>query len=412
MHLFLNGLAASSGGALTYLKNVIPHLSSKTGLQTTIAAQPFLRQEFGTLPRISFVEIPNPGSVARRFWHEQTVLPQLIRKSGADVLLSTGNIALRKSPVPQILLSRNSLYTSADFFRDLHARRDYRLWIDTKMRGAIAKRSISWADCTVAPTQAFAEELRVWTGHNIATIHHGFDHRLFFGGADPLPEDLHRKLESNQNALRLLLVSQYNYYRNFETLLRALPILQQQLPGRKLVLFLTCTLGSEVHPGQFRSNKVSSLVHRLGIKTQVIELGAVSYHFLHHLYRACDVYVTAAYAETFAHPLVEAMASGIPIVASDIPVHREICDDTALYFERFSANELATQVARVLGSPELGCRMSESGKHRSAGYSWEKHVDALLELSREMLAKRNSANPCHSINANLDAPAFRPEFTL
>ena len=58
------------------------------------------------------------------------MLPRLIRQSRAEVLISAGNFALRKSPVPQILLSRNALYTSADFFRDLRARRDYRLWLD------------------------------------------------------------------------------------------------------------------------------------------------------------------------------------------------------------------------------------------------------------------------------------------
>ncbi len=385
MHLFLNGLAASAGGALTYLRNVIPHLSATTGLRTTVAVQPFLRPEFAALPRISLIEIQSPSGIARRFWQEQTVLPNLIRESGADVLISTGNIALRKSPIPQILLSRNALYTSKDFFRDLRTRSDYRLWMDTKIKGVIAKRSIHWADCAVAPSQAFAEELRAWTGEDVVAIYHGFDHESFFRSAEPLPDDISQKLESNRNALRLLFVSHYNYYRNFETLLRALPLLQGQLSDRKVVLFLTCRLTSIVNSGQYRVAEAASLMHRLGIEDQVIELGAVSYRFLHQLYRACDVYVTPAYAETFAHPLVEAMASGIPMVASDIKVHREICADTALYFSRFSPEELATQVRRVLSSPELQSQMSKSGENRSAEFSWEKHVGALLELSKKML---------------------------
>ena len=64
----------------------------------------------------------------------------------------------------------------------------------------------------------------------------------------------------------------------------------------------------------------------------VVELGAVPYSLLHQVYRECDIYVTPAYAESFAHPLVEAMASGLPIVASDLAVHREICQDAAIYF--------------------------------------------------------------------------------
>jgi hypothetical protein len=44
MHLFLNGLAASAGGGLTYLRNVLPHLST-TGVQVTAAVSPRLRRE-------------------------------------------------------------------------------------------------------------------------------------------------------------------------------------------------------------------------------------------------------------------------------------------------------------------------------------------------------------------------------
>ena len=51
MHLFLNGLAASAGGGLTYLRNVLPHLSAREGVQVTAAVNPQLRREFSGLPR-------------------------------------------------------------------------------------------------------------------------------------------------------------------------------------------------------------------------------------------------------------------------------------------------------------------------------------------------------------------------
>ena len=67
-------------------------------------------------------------------------------------------------------------------------------------------------------------------------------------------------------------------------------------------------------------------------------------------YRACHIYVTPAYAETFAHPLVEAMACGLPVVASNC-VHREICGDAAPYFPRFSLSMLAdSHAARTICS--------------------------------------------------------------
>jgi hypothetical protein len=137
IRLFLNGLAASAGGGLTYLRNVVPKLSAKGDVHTTIAVSPSLRFEFQNLPNISFVEIRMPVGALQRFWREQSLLPGMIQESGAAVLISAGNFALRKSSVPQILLSRNSLYLSGDFFRDLRNRKDYRLWLDTRMKGIL-----------------------------------------------------------------------------------------------------------------------------------------------------------------------------------------------------------------------------------------------------------------------------------
>ena len=169
---------------------------------------------------------------------------------------------LRKSPVPQILLSRNSLYTSTDFLRDLRQRREYGLWLDTRIKGSLARRSIRWADRTVAPTEAFAQELRHWTGCDVAAIHHGFDHEAFFRDQTPLPEDIRQKLdrETEKDTVRLLYVSHYNYYRNFETLFRALPLMRERLRGRKLQLFLTCRLRSEDNPGSYSAEAAAALV--------------------------------------------------------------------------------------------------------------------------------------------------------
>src|SRR5271168_2745511 len=119
MHLFLNGLAASAGGGLTYLRNVLPHLSGRASVQVSAAVNPQLRLEFSGLPGVSLPEINFRAGTVGRFWREQISLPAAIQQSGADLLLSAGNFALRKSPLPQILLSRNSLYTSADFLCDL-----------------------------------------------------------------------------------------------------------------------------------------------------------------------------------------------------------------------------------------------------------------------------------------------------
>jgi len=385
IRLFINGLAASAGAGLTYLRNVMPHLTRRTDTQATVLLSAELRSEFTDFPNISFAEARPSRGVVGRFIFEQTKLRGLLRRSGAQVLLSAGNFALRDSPVPQILLSGNSLYVSADFYRDVRKRRDYMLWGDTLIKGWFARRSVHWADVTVAPSAAFAEELSKWTGKKVLSVYHGFDNNLFTSDSTPLSASIQNQLSKSADGLKLLFVSHYNYYRNFETLIRALPILRDRLPRRKITLFLTCYLSSHQTPGSYRPEVAASLARNLDVRENIVELGSVPYHLLHHLYRACHVYVSPAYTETFAHPLVEAMSSGLPVVASDLPVHREICGEAGIYFPRFSPEALAEQVAQVQESSELAERLSRNGLRRAQDFSWSGHVERLVALAQELV---------------------------
>ncbi len=381
-HIFLNGLGASAGAGLTYLHNVVPRLASMPEVRTTLAVQPQLRMQFSGFTKVAVLDASIPAGTLRRFWFEQRKLPGMIRESGADLLLSAGNFALRNSPVPQILLSGNSLYTSKDFFRDLRRRREYGLWLDTFAKGYFARKSVQWADCTVAPSRAFANELRRWTGKVVVPIHHGFDAGVFFADTTPLATEIQEKLDETPDCLKLLFVSHYNYYRNFETLFRAVALLRDRTPERKVRLFLTCTFDDRETPGTYKTAGALRLIDELGIREEVVQLGAVPYQQLHHVYSACDVYVTPAYTETFAHPLVEAMACGLPIVASDTLVHREICQ-TARSFDKYSPAQMAEAILETVGSKH---RRPETPQTITvpAEFSWSLHVQQLLKLATRL----------------------------
>ena len=386
MHLFFNAVAASAGAGLTYVRNVVPEIAIREDIRATFALTQTFRQEFEDFPNITFIDFESAGAI-RRYWHEQSKLPKIIRELEADVLISTGNFALRKSPVPQILLSGNSLYTSTDFYHDLQRRRDYAAYFDTRAKAILAKYSVMWADVTVAPSYSFAKTLHDWTGKNVVSIYHGFNKTTFFREAIPFCPDLRKRVNVSGGALKLLFVSHYNYYRNFETLLKAIPIIRDGLGGRALRLFLTCKFSSGANPGTYRAEAASDLVRNLGIVEEVVELGGIPYHSLHHLYRAADIYVTPAYAETFAHPLVEAMACELPIVAADIPVHHEICGKSALFFDRFSPEELADRVLKIASSFELTKELKSSASARSADFSWQQHVDKIVEIAQSLMLR-------------------------
>ena len=66
---------------------------------------------------------------------------------------------------------------------------------------------------------AFAAELSHWTGRKVLAIHHGFDHEAFTRDSSPLASEVEEKLRRPDGSFKLLFVSHYNYYRNFETLI-------------------------------------------------------------------------------------------------------------------------------------------------------------------------------------------------
>jgi glycosyltransferase involved in cell wall biosynthesis len=318
-------------------------------------------------------------------------------------------MALFRSPVPQILLSRNALYTSPEFYSDAWARKQWGLWLRTHIQGLFAKWSIPVSDRVVAPSGAFAVEIRAWLdgrSPTICTIPHGFDRTLFFGDDRPLPEEMQRLLSQDESCLRLLFVSHYNYFRNFDTLVRALPLIKKRLEGRCIKLILTCRLRPAAGRGRYDVSQTRELVRRLGVGGDIMELDQVPYPLLHKVYRACDMYVTPSYAESFAHPLVEAMACGLPVVASDLAVHREVCADAALYFPRFSPECLAEQVAGIAGSRDLAREMAVRGLARSRNFSWKKHVSELVALAAQLVDGCRPANP-PVVNREIEAAAMQ-----
>jgi glycosyltransferase involved in cell wall biosynthesis len=84
------------------------------------------------------------------------------------------------------------------------------------------------------------------------------------------------------------------------------------------------------------------------------------------------------------------MASGLPVIASDLAVHREICRDAAVYFPRFSSENFAEAVVQVLRSEEASKRMVAIGLERAHFFSWKTHVERVLELSERLIESKGT----------------------
>src|SRR5262249_16785230 len=121
------------------------------------------------------------------------------------------------------------------------------------------------------------------------------------------------------------------------------------------------------------------------VRSRILMLGRVTDADLASLYAAADVFVAAATGgEGFGLVLLEAMAAGWPIVATDIPGYREVirADVDALVGPRNDAPSLAETVRRILESPALAARLRRSARDRVRHFDWERVTDAIEHTYR------------------------------
>jgi phosphatidylinositol alpha-mannosyltransferase len=101
----------------------------------------------------------------------------------------------------------------------------------------------------------------------------------------------------------------------------------------------------------------------------------VPHDALPRYHAAADVFVASAVGqESFGMALVEAMAAGVPVVASDIPGFREVVRDgiEGLLVPPGDPSALAAALRRVLADTELATALGRAGRERAERYRWDR----------------------------------------
>jgi phosphatidylinositol alpha-mannosyltransferase len=110
------------------------------------------------------------------------------------------------------------------------------------------------------------------------------------------------------------------------------------------------------------------------VRDRIVMVGAVPNRDLHAYHGIADVSIAPATGhESFGVILVEALAAGVPVVATDIPGYREVIRDDVdgVLVTPGDDAALAEGVARVLDDPALAERLVQSGRTRARAFSWE-----------------------------------------
>jgi phosphatidylinositol alpha-mannosyltransferase len=123
-------------------------------------------------------------------------------------------------------------------------------------------------------------------------------------------------------------------------------------------------------------------------RRRVVMLGAVPNQELAPYHAACDVYVSPATGqESFGYVLVEAMAAGLPVVATDIPGYREVVRDgiEGLLVPPGDPGSLARAIREVLSDPALAARLGAAGRRRAGGYAWSEVLPRIEAIYRRVV---------------------------
>jgi phosphatidylinositol alpha-mannosyltransferase len=134
--------------------------------------------------------------------------------------------------------------------------------------------------------------------------------------------------------------------------------------------------------------KDRAMVERLpsGARSRVLMIGTVAHDRLPAYHAGADVFVAPALGqESFGLVLVEAMAAGVPVVASDIAGYREVVrhDVDGLLVPPGESAAFAEAVARILREPDLAKRLSEAGRARAGDFRWDGVADRIEQAYRE-----------------------------
>lgn len=367
MRIVVNALSARQGGGQTYVINLLESLPERSAAQIFVLAPDSLSLPLSKT-NVTKIQVKGPveNPFTRAIW-EWLYLPKLLKQLDADVLFCPGGIIGGRVPegCKTVTMFRNMIPFS------LMQRKRYGLSY-MRVRNWLLERALSRsmakADRVICISEfarrVIEQKVRGLPGKTIV-IPHGIN-RIFRENHQPRPAWL-------PAGNYILYVSILDVYKAQLEVVRAFARLKERRPTSEKLLLT----------GPDRSHyarKVRDEIERLGLQSDVVLTGTVSHNDLPALYRHALINIFASECENCPNIMLEALASGRPLLASSRPPMPEFGGDGAIYFDPSSLDELAVKLASVIDNPERLQEMSCRARERSLLYDWEQTARTTWDL--------------------------------
>jgi glycosyltransferase involved in cell wall biosynthesis len=177
----------------------------------------------------------------------------------------------------------------------------------------------------------------------------------------------------------ILFVSTIEPRKNLPTLLDAYSLLRDR--GRARPLPALAVAGQE----GWLFDKVHGRIEQLGLKEQVRLLGAVHDDLLPGLYRGARAFAMPSLYEGFGLPALEALACGVPVLASNTGSLPEVVGQAGILVDPNDVDGWAGSLERVLLDPAEALRLREAGPIQASQFTWEESARRTWELYAKVI---------------------------
>jgi glycosyltransferase involved in cell wall biosynthesis len=310
------------------------------------------------------------GQAGRLAW-DNRALPRALRQDRADVLIGLTNSAPLRPGVPSVLYQRNALFFDPAWVSRLRGRAR----LDASLRRALAFAQLRQAREVLVPSAAMAGYLTRWRGFPsacaVTVIPHAVDVSRFPFVTHAWPPADH--------ALRIAHVSHASAHKDQILLVD----LVRALVDGGIDAHLVATMAAADAPDYVAA--FWARADALGVRDRIQLLGRV--HDVAAVLAEADVMVFPSLSESFGFPLIEAMASGIPVVASDIGSSRELLGPDGHYFAPGDAAGAASTIRALLGqtADELRVTLDAAGAFART-LTWQANAEAVVRSIERALA--------------------------